>query len=417
MEENYVKYKDFIKNHFEMTREGLNSDIDSIFENSSQIKKILDESKFLTIGIGILVKNQEKNIPHVIESVVNISDSITIVDTGSTDHTIDVIKGLQEKYNISLKSYPWEENYSKMRNLVADYIEEDWIFFIDSDELLQNDIDINILKFSLIFFEKLFKSDELVFCFRQKGIGMNGIGYPQRLYKNNKKLKFYGFVHEEIRSLNLIELKTNFTLLNLGTDEKEVSKFNKVHRYDNLLLKNIKLEPDNIKWFALLSKEWMLNNLDEFTSQQSHFINEIKKNSAMNDFFSMKVYITFINFLILEEQSSELINSEIEFAKNRFSHNPIFYYFEYYVNILKIDNEVKKLIQKLREDIKTISSHSKSEWDILFQFETIECVLIKLLMKSSNYQLAYNIYNNKKLELEKTGLLESEIEFFESVNN
>ena len=45
----------------------------------------------------IMVKNQEKNIVNAIKSIQKYCDLLVIVDTGSTDKTIENIKGLSLK--------------------------------------------------------------------------------------------------------------------------------------------------------------------------------------------------------------------------------------------------------------------------------------------------------------------------------
>jgi glycosyltransferase involved in cell wall biosynthesis len=49
------------------------------------------------LSVLILTKNEEKNIKRVIESVKDIADEIVVLDSGSTDRTVEIAKSLGAK--------------------------------------------------------------------------------------------------------------------------------------------------------------------------------------------------------------------------------------------------------------------------------------------------------------------------------
>ena len=51
------------------------------------------------ICLNMIVKNEEKVITRLLESVINIIDSYCICDTGCTDNTIEVMRTFFEKHN------------------------------------------------------------------------------------------------------------------------------------------------------------------------------------------------------------------------------------------------------------------------------------------------------------------------------
>jgi tetratricopeptide (TPR) repeat protein len=85
-----------------------------------------------TISLCMMVKNEEKFLPQCIDSVRNYVDEIIIVDTGSTDRTVEIA----EKYTDKIYFHPWEEDFSKHRNQSISYATGDWIFILDADEVL-----------------------------------------------------------------------------------------------------------------------------------------------------------------------------------------------------------------------------------------------------------------------------------------
>lgn len=84
------------------------------------------------ISIIILTKNEEKDLPTCLASI-KWCDDIHIVDSGSTDRTIDIA----HQYEVKV----WEnafESFGKQRNYALDNvaIKYDWILFLDADEVV-----------------------------------------------------------------------------------------------------------------------------------------------------------------------------------------------------------------------------------------------------------------------------------------
>jgi len=85
-----------------------------------------------TISLCMIVKDEEKFMSKCLDSVKDHVDEIVIVDTGSTDGTVDIAR----KYTDKLYFHPWEGDFSKHRNQARHYASKEWIFQIDADEVL-----------------------------------------------------------------------------------------------------------------------------------------------------------------------------------------------------------------------------------------------------------------------------------------
>ena len=83
----------------------------------------------------MIVKNEADNLPRCLNSVANIVDEIIIVDTGSTDKTVEIA----ERYNARVYHHPWENSFSKARNYSLKYATCDWILYLDADEELSKE--------------------------------------------------------------------------------------------------------------------------------------------------------------------------------------------------------------------------------------------------------------------------------------
>lgn len=80
---------------------------------------------------AIICRNNQDTILKAVSSFYGLCDEIVIVDTGSTDGTLDLLKGLK---NIKFFEIQWEDDFSKARNYALDKCSGEWIVFLDSDE-------------------------------------------------------------------------------------------------------------------------------------------------------------------------------------------------------------------------------------------------------------------------------------------
>jgi glycosyltransferase involved in cell wall biosynthesis len=86
------------------------------------------------ISCCVITKNEERHLARCLSSVSDIIDEIVIVDSGSTDNTIDVAKDFGAK----IISINWIDDYSYARNIAIESATQPWIIFLDADETLVN---------------------------------------------------------------------------------------------------------------------------------------------------------------------------------------------------------------------------------------------------------------------------------------
>lgn len=84
----------------------------------------------------ILTFNEEKNIANSINSVKNLSKRIVVVDSYSTDKTVEIAKSL----GVEVIQHPFE-NQAKQFIYAIDYltINTQWIMRLDADEMISID--------------------------------------------------------------------------------------------------------------------------------------------------------------------------------------------------------------------------------------------------------------------------------------
>lgn len=87
------------------------------------------------ISVCCLTFNSERTIRRTLESVKQIADEIIIVDSYSTDRTIEIARDYTDK--IYYRNYQY---HGLQMNYAIELCSYDWVFCIDSDEFLNEDM-------------------------------------------------------------------------------------------------------------------------------------------------------------------------------------------------------------------------------------------------------------------------------------
>jgi glycosyltransferase involved in cell wall biosynthesis len=93
-----------------------------------------------TLSVAIIAGNEEKKIGDCLESV-KWADEIIVVDSGSTDRTVEIAKRYTDKVFIR----KWE-GYAPQKQFAIDQATCDWILSLDADERVSPELKDEILK-------------------------------------------------------------------------------------------------------------------------------------------------------------------------------------------------------------------------------------------------------------------------------
>jgi glycosyltransferase involved in cell wall biosynthesis len=93
----------------------------------------------LKLSVGILTYNSGEKIKKVLESIKNFADEIVVVDSGSRDSTLDILK----KYNAKIFKRDFD-NFVNQKNFLLSKCNYDWVLFIDDDEVVSKELSKSI---------------------------------------------------------------------------------------------------------------------------------------------------------------------------------------------------------------------------------------------------------------------------------
>lgn len=88
-----------------------------------------------SLELALIVKNEETNIPRLLNSMAGVYDKLTIVDTGSTDKTIEIAKS----YGANVYHFHWVDDFAAARNFSFSKCTSDYIIWLDADDEIMPD--------------------------------------------------------------------------------------------------------------------------------------------------------------------------------------------------------------------------------------------------------------------------------------
>jgi len=88
----------------------------------------------LPISVFIVTLNEEEHIERTLKSVT-LFDEIILVDSGSTDNTLEIAKS----YGAKVYSHPWQ-GFAKQKQYAMSLCSNEWVLNLDGDEELNADL-------------------------------------------------------------------------------------------------------------------------------------------------------------------------------------------------------------------------------------------------------------------------------------
>ena len=187
------------------------------------------------ISACIISFNEEKKIEDCLKSLENIADEIIVIDSNSTDNTLEIAKRYTNK--IFQNNF---EGYGKQKNLATDKASYDWIISLDCDERLSAELQASIMSI------KNDLDNNSVYNMARKTFyiyrWLNHCWYPDRktrLFNKYKTRWLDNDVHESVDTTNMKLITLNGDILHYSFDSfsdhlKTIDKFTEIGANDLL---------------------------------------------------------------------------------------------------------------------------------------------------------------------------------------
>lgn len=155
------------------------------------------------LSVTIITLNEEKNIRRAIESAL-FADEIILVDSGSSDQTVNIAKEISPKVHVFINQWP---GWGAQKNYAAQHCSQEWIFSLDADEVisdqLRKSIETVIHSSHPNSQPNLYKSARLTnYCRHWVRYGGWYPDYQERLFRKGKALWSTPNVHERLNPID-----------------------------------------------------------------------------------------------------------------------------------------------------------------------------------------------------------------------
>ena len=140
----------------------------------------------------VITRNEQQAIGKCLQSMQPFLDEMIVVDTGSTDATVDIARAM----GAEIRHFSWVDDFAAARNFAVSQVQGDWIVFLDADqwfdeastplvraliEKYHSQLDVN-----MIMAREINHYDAINFADTITG----------KIYRNRPDIKWQGNIHE-----------------------------------------------------------------------------------------------------------------------------------------------------------------------------------------------------------------------------
>jgi len=279
--------------------------------------------KEIKISACVITKNEEAEIARWIENMQEFSDEQIIVDTGSTDRTIEIA----EAYGVKVYHYDWQDHFGDAKNFAIEKATGEWIAFLDADEYFFSET-VGRVRSVISEAEALLHPDAIMCSEINIDVDKNnialGCSMALRLFRNLKELRYHGKIHEciqhKIRDLVIYTDKNHLKIYHTGYSSKRVEE--KVFRNLKLLQDDIAVNGEGPQHYRyLLDCYHVLGEHDKAVKYGKLHLASKASSIGMES----QVYINLINSMIFLGSAESEICEYAREAIEKFPDLPDFY--------------------------------------------------------------------------------------------
>jgi glycosyltransferase involved in cell wall biosynthesis len=202
----------------------------------------------VTLSLAMIVRNEDRFIERVLACAKPLCDEMIVVDTGSTDRTVE----LAEKMGAKVFHFKWIDDFAAARNFSFDQCTCDWMMWLDADDVITEENQKRILEV-----KRSALSDQIDIvvtsydCWYDKNGRCTLTSQRERLTRRVAGLRFKRAVHEGIDFPSARALHRHDIRIEHRSDE--TSRPERLERNRRILERSIErtnAEPDDVRNYA-----------------------------------------------------------------------------------------------------------------------------------------------------------------------
>jgi tetratricopeptide (TPR) repeat protein len=268
-----------------------------------------DPNRKPRLSVCMIVKNEERFLGQCLASVKDIADELIVIDTGSTDRTMQIAR----EHGAQVGHFEWCNDFAAARNASIAPATGDWILFLDADEEL-SPAEKQTLPALLASNNTALIRLPLINSHQ----GQISKSILPRLFRNIPAIQFQGCVHEGVYTALLkvskewqMEISVgDMLILHHGYTAEVISERNKVQRNYELLIKALEERPNEAYFYMQLGLELRrMDRLAESFDAYAKALNlaETQPNQIITDEVRETLLTQYSGYLLADQQYEKVL--------------------------------------------------------------------------------------------------------------
>lgn len=178
------------------------------------------------LSLCMIVKNEEAYLADALASAQGNVDEIIVVDTGSTDKTVEIAR----QFGARVYFRAWDDDFAAARNESLKHATGQWVLIMDADERIPEGVMQN-LRALLIPTEQPLSYLTHIKNYMRENDESSILGhYVVRLFRKTSETRFFGAIHEQLYPnwghVTIPEESFHLIHLGYGDSKKKEAKIN-----------------------------------------------------------------------------------------------------------------------------------------------------------------------------------------------
>ncbi len=318
----------------------------------------------MRISQCLIVKNEEKNIGHCLSHLKDIVDEQIVVDTGSTDRTVEIAKEMGAK----VFHFEWINDFSAARNYALSKSKGDWIIFLDADEHFTEE-STSYIRPAIIECVKLKDIDGIICELINMDKSSKTISVVKnispRIFKKIKSVKYVNKIHEILYNekrpeynyaLLSVDCGDKLKIIHTGYDKDVMKK--KSERYIDMLKSELDKNPDDSHYNLYFSNIYYIDGQLEKSlehAKKSMKCMHAEMEKGVKKEYYCSIYSTVMYVMMAMNEPYEEIKEIFERAIISYPEYPDYYKI---IGIISLrDDKIQESIDNLEKCINLCKSY------------------------------------------------------------
>ena len=214
-----------------------------------------------TVSLCLIVKNEADLILSCLESVKDLVDEIILVDTGSTDTTLQLAAVAGAK----VFHFTWTGDFARARNFALEQAVCHWILVLDADEILEP---VSRAAFQQLLCNSNIEGYFLPIVNLLDDGRETSMDQVVRLFRNKETYRFTGAIHEQVAA-SIIQTNDGgglavapLVIKHFGYLKDQIIKKNKFQRNTSIISRALMKHPgDPFLLYSLANEHYQKGNV------------------------------------------------------------------------------------------------------------------------------------------------------------